>query len=337
MFIVSSYSMAILFCVITMICWGSWANTRKWSLHSAPFQIFYWDYGIGVLAFMALAAVTLGSHGELGRAFWADLQQAQSSNLGLAALAGVIFNLANLLLVAVIDLAGMAVAFPITVGLALVLGVIVNYIAAPVGNAYTLSSGVMLVVAAILISANIHGRLKPKNAQAHAQPQKNVVVISIISGVLMGCFYRFIAASMSTSFETPEVGKLTPYTALLFFAVGVVLSNFIFNTWLMKRPFTGSPVSMKLYWKQSFAFHCTGFLGGIIWGIGTLLNILATSKAGFAISYGLGQGATMIAALWGVFVWREFANAPAGTNRRLWAMFICYFCGLLSIILARVA
>lgn len=337
MFIVSSYSMAILFCIITMICWGSWANTRKLSLHSAPFQIFYWDYGIGVLAFTLLAAFTMGSHGSLGRAFLSDLQQAQGSNLGLAALAGVIFNLANLLLVAVIDLAGMAVAFPITVGLALVLGVIVNYLAIPVGNPYALGAGVALVVAAILISANIHSRLKPGTTQVQAHPQKNVVLLSVVSGVLMGSFYRFIAASMSASFEVPEVGKLTPYTALVLFSVGVVLSSFIFNTWLMKRPFTGAPISMKLYWKQNFSFHCTGFLGGIIWGIGTLLNVLAAAKAGFAISYGLGQGATMIAALWGVFVWREFANAPAGTNRRLGAMFVCYLFGLISIILARVA
>ena len=343
MFILSNYGTAVLFCFITMLCWGSWANTQKLSKQSAPFQIFYWDYALGVFALMCLAAFTLGSHGELGRPFLVDLAQASPTYIGLALFAGVIFNLANLLLVAVIDLAGMAVAFPITVGIALVLGVVVNYIAAPIGNAFLLAIGVFLIVAAILISAALYRKMqqhKAHNSKEKSPSQTKVLVISITSGVLMGSFYRFIIASLGTphglSFEHPEPTFLTPYTAMLFFSVGLLLSNFIFNTWMMKHPFTGSPIPAKTYWKQSLGFHGTGVLGGMIWGIGGLLNILASSKAGFAISYGLGQGATMIAALWGVFIWKEFAHAPAGTSKRLTLMFLCYIAGLITIIVARV-
>jgi glucose uptake protein len=94
-------------------------------------------------------------------------------------------------------------------------------------------------------------------------------------------------------------------------------------------------VAFSDYLKGSFGTHLTGILGGIIWGIGMSFNIIASGRAGFAISYGLGQGATMIAAFWGVFIWKEFRDAPDGTFRLLAAMFGCFLVGLVLIILAR--
>ena len=135
MFIPGSYSLAVILCIITMLCWGSWANTQKLASKSWPFPLFYWDYAIGVLLLSLVFAFTLGSWGESGRPFLDDISQADSSTLFSAFLGGVIFNLANLLVVAAIDLAGMAVAFPVGIGIALVLGVLVNYIATPVGMA----------------------------------------------------------------------------------------------------------------------------------------------------------------------------------------------------------
>jgi glucose uptake protein len=159
MLIVESYGLAVALCVVTMLCWGSWANTQKLASKDWRFQLFYWDYAIGVFLFALLLALTAGSMGEAGRSFMADLRQAERSSLQSAFLGGVVFNLANILLVAAIDIAGMAVAFPIGIGLALVLGVVTNHLATPVGNAAILFLGVGGVVLAILFSAAAYRRL----------------------------------------------------------------------------------------------------------------------------------------------------------------------------------
>ncbi len=330
MYIIGSYSLAVFMCIITMICWGSWANTQK--LTTTPFQLFYWDYGLGVLLLSLAAALTFGSLGHMGRSFITDIHQAQVGSLGLALCSGIIFNLANLLLVAAIDIAGMSVAFPVAIGLALVLGVIINYLAQPIGNPELLMLGVILIVAAMVLSANAYARMnKSKDSTG-----KSGIIISLVSGILMGLFFRFIAASMCSNYINPEVGKLTPYTASVIFAIGIVLSSLLFNTWMIKKPIRGKPLSGLSYTKLSLYAHLVGILGGAIWAFGTLLSLLAADKAGFAISYGLGQGATMIAALWGVFVWREFKNAPSGTAWRLTLMFLCYLAGLILIVISKV-
>jgi glucose uptake protein len=325
MFIVQSYSLAIVFCVITMLCWGSWANTQKLAGKTWRFELFYWDYVIGILLFSLLAALTLGSIGEKGRSFMDDLQQADSSNIISALLGGIIFNAANILFSAAIAIAGMAVAFPIAIGLALVLGVIVNYTASQKGDPLFLFIGVALVAVAIIINAVAYR----KTSSANQQVSSKGIIISLVAGVLMSFFYRFIAASMDLdNFENPAAGKMTPYTAVFIFSVGIFLSNFIFNTILMKKPFQGSPTGYKEYFKGNFSTHMVGILGGLIWGLGNSLNLIAAGKAGPAISYGLGQGATLIAALWGVFIWKEFQHAPKGTNGLITAMFIFFIAGL---------
>ena len=332
MFIVESYSLAVFLCVITMLCWGSWANTQKLAGQQWRFPLFYWDYTIGVLIITLLLAFTLGSNGEEGRSFLADFGQADSSSLRSAFMGGVIFNIANLLLVVAIDIAGMAVAFPVGIGLALVIGVIVNYIASPVGDPLYIFIGVALVAAAIILDAIAYGKLPKPEGQ---QTQKGLI-ISLVAGVMMGFFYRFVAASMATDFANPEVGMLTPYTALVVFAVGIFVSNFLWNSWMMYRPLAGEKVTYQDYFQLGNPkLHGIGILGGVIWGIGMSLSIIASGSAGFAISYGLGQGATMIAAIWGVFIWKEFKGAPKGTNTLLAAMFICYLIGLILVILAR--
>src|SRR6202022_1754557 len=159
MFTVESYSVAVAMCVVTMLCWGSWANTQKLATQEWRFQLFYWDYAFGALLLAVMLAFTLGNSGNDGRGFVTDLMQADSKWLGSAFLGGVIFNLANILLVAAIDIAGLAVAFPVGIGLALVLGVITNHLATPVGNAAVLFLGVGGVVLAILFSAAAYRRL----------------------------------------------------------------------------------------------------------------------------------------------------------------------------------
>jgi glucose uptake protein len=333
MFVLESYPWAVVFCVITMFCWGSWANTQKLARKGWRFELFYWDYTIGVLLLTLILGLTLGSNGTAGRPFLADLAQASHFSKHSALLGGAIFNLANILLVAAIDIAGMSVAFPVGIGIALVLGVVVNYVADPIGNATLLFAGVLLVVLAIILDAVAYRKI-PGGA---AGVSTKGLVLSVACGVLMGFFYRFVAASMYPVFTRPEPGKLGPYAAVFVFAVGIFLSNFILNTFVMKKPFVGTPVAFADYFKGSLGTHLTGILGGIVWGVGMSFNIIASGRAGFAISYGLGQGATMVAAFWGVFIWKEFRTAPAGTSKLIAAMFGCFLIGLALIILARMS
>ena len=330
MFIVQSYSLAILFCVVTMICWGSWANTQKLASKNWRFELFYWDYVIGILVFSLISALTLGSFGNGGRSFAADLKQANVSNIGSAFLGGIIFNAANILFSAAIAIAGMAVAFPVGIGLALVLGVVINYAGDQKGNPVFIFTGVLLIVAAIILNAIAYRR-----SATGSKVSYKGILISLLAGLLMSFFYRFIAVSMDLDdFVHPAVGKMTPYTAVFIFSCGIFISNFLFNTILMKKPIEGPPTGYADYFKGKFNTHLVGVLGGLIWGLGNSFNLIAAGKAGAAISYGLGQGATLVAALWGVFVWKEFKNAPKATNSLLAAMFLLFIVGIGCIIYA---
>ncbi|MDA3613313.1 GRP family sugar transporter [Polluticaenibacter yanchengensis] len=330
MFIVNSYFLAILFCFITMLCWGSWANTQKLAGKNWRYELFYWDYVIGILLFSVISAFTLGSMGESGRPFIEDLKQTTTANLGSAFLGGIVFNAANILLSAAIAIAGMAVAFPVGIGLALVLGVFVNYMASAKGDPVLLFTGVLSVAIAIIINAVAFSK---KTKSAGKVSQKGIW-LSLAAGLLMSVFYRFIAASMDLdNFESPAAGKMTPYTAVFIFSLGIFVSNFLFNTILMRKPIEGQPVSYKTYFKGK-SIHFVGILGGLIWGLGNSFNLIAAGKAGAAISYGLGQGATLIAALWGVFIWKEFKNAPPGTSKLLLFMFLFFVLGISLIIYA---
>lgn len=331
MFIVHSYWQAILFCVITMLCWGSWANTQKLASKSWRFELFYWDYVTGILVFALLSALTLGSFGGQGRHFTEDLAQAAPMNIVMALIGGIVFNAANILLSAAIAIAGMAVAFPVGIGLALILGVLINYLGTEKGDPVLLFAGVGFVLVAIILNAVVYKR---KSAGGVSASSKGIV-LSIVAGVLMSFFYRFVAASMDlANFELPAPGKMTPYTAMFIFACGIFLSNFLFNTILMRRPFDGPPVGMRDYFKGGLPTHLVGVLGGLIWGLGNALNLIAAGKAGPAISYGLGQGATLVAALWGVFIWKEFRGASSGSRGLLFFMFLFFLLGLGFIIRA---
>jgi len=329
MYLVHSYPLAVALCVVTMLCWGSWANTQKLT-GRWRFELFYWDYVFGVMLLATVAAFTAGSLGTDGRGFLADVRQAAVGSLVSALLGGLVFNLANIMLVAAIDLAGMAVAFPVGIGLALVVGVIENQVAQPKGNTALIAVGVVLIAVAIVIDALAYRRLP---GQGQGVSTKGLV-LSVLCGLLMGSFYWLVKRSMSESLVELEPGKLGPYAAVFFFCLGILGSNLVFNHFIMARPINGAPVGWADYFQGTGRQHMLGIVGGVIWCIGTLLNIVASGVAGSAISYGLGQGATMIAAAWGVFVWREFRTAPPGTGRLLVLMFVSFLVGLSLLIVA---
>jgi glucose uptake protein len=291
----------------------------------------------------------MGNNGEYGRGFFEDLLQAETTSLASAFMGGVVFNIANILLVAAIAIAGMSVAFPVGIGLALVLGVLLNYVAKPEGNPVLLFGGIVLVAAAIIINAIAYRKIPGQQKGVSAKG----LILSILCGILMSLFYYFVASSLagvvlndgsgSTVLLTAEhlqrgtleAGKMTPYTANFIFALGILLSNFIVNTAVMKKPFVGKPVPFGDYFKGGFRDHIWGVIGGGIWAIGMTLNVIASGVASPAVAYGLGQGATLISAVWGVFIWQEFRNAPKETNKLLGAMFLFFVVGLGLLIWAK--
>ncbi len=333
MFIVNNYLLAVLFCFITMLCWGSWGNTQKLASKKWRYELFYWDYVIGILLFSLLLGLTMGSIGDSGRPFIEDLGQAEWQNIGSVLLGGVIFNASNILLSASISLAGLAVAFPLGVGLALVLGAIINYIGEPKGDPIVLFIGVALIVMAIICNGIAAGKMQQGGVKSSLY--RKGVILAAIAGVLMSFFFRFVAVAMDVNnFEAPTQGMMTPYSAIFVFAIGVFVSNFVFNTYIMRRPFVGESVNYAEYFKGSISTHLVGILGGSIWCLGTAFSYIAAGEAGPAISYALGQGAPLIAAIWGVFIWKEFKGATKQVNLLLLGMFALFVGGLSLIIMS---
>jgi glucose uptake protein len=321
-----TYAIALLFMVTSMLCWGSWANTVK-LVPGYRFQLFYWDYVIGLVLGALAWGMSLGSLGSTGQTFLIDLVNADSAHMLWAVGGGIIFNVANLLLVAAIDIAGLAVAFPVGIGIALVVGAISSYLISPNGNAFLLFGGIALVLAAIACDA-IAYRERERDRSAMS---RRGVIISIISGLLMGSFYPFVAKAMSGD-HAPG-----PYAVSMFFVIGVALCCLPVNYLFMRRPLDGkAPVAMRGYSQAPFRWHLGGILGGSIWCTGAVLNFVASQAhiVGPAVSYSIGQGATMISAAWGVFVWREFSSASKRSRIFLFCMFVLFLLGLIAIALA---
>jgi glucose uptake protein len=322
-----TYAVALTFMVVSMVCWGSWANMLK-LCPGYRFQVFYWDYVIGLFVGAVAWGVTLGSHGATGNSFFADLTQADSRHIWFAVAGGAIFNVANLLLVAAIEIAGLAVAFPVGIGLALVVGAVSSYAIAPAGNPALLFGGIAVVAAAIVLDAMAY-RMRERQKSVSARG----VALSLVCGVLMGSFYPFVAHSMSGQ------GAPGPYAASFWFVVGAGACSLVVNTMLMSRPLDGrEPVSFRAYAEARAAWHGWGVMGGAIWCTGAILNFVASRAhiVGPAVSYSIGQGATMISASWGVFVWREFRLAPRRAKTLLAWMFVLFLCGLTAVALAPV-
>ena len=326
MFIVNSYPLAVFLCFVIMLCWGSWGNTQKEAAKNWRYELFYLDYVAGMVVFSLILAFTLGSFGPAGRPFLEDISQASGSSVLWLVLGGFIFNASNTLLSASTSIAGMSVAFPLGCGLALVLGVFNNLRVevaqgALKSNLALLALGVTLVVVAIILNGIASGRRKG-------------VALALVAGVVMSFFSSFVMRAMDlTDFANMQSGKVGPYSALVIFSLAVLASHFIFGPLVMKKPFVGSPVKFSDYFKGGARTHLVGMLGGMIWCLGTALSYIAAGKAGASVSYALGQGAPMVAARWGIFVWKEFKGAGRKVYTLLALMF-CFFISGLALIVA---
>lgn len=338
MFYVTNYTFAVCLCVVCMLCWGSWGNTQKLVGKSWRFELFYWDYVIGLLAFALAMGLTLGSCGE--NANWGFIANLKVS-FGVTWLwpfaAGVVFNLSNILLSAAIAVAGMSVAFPVGVGLALVGGTIFNYLIAPGGKPLSLIvAGLAIIVVSIICNALA---FKAKSAgSSDASSTKKGLILAAVAGLLMMWFSPLVNKVIDNTFtaEAPMAGKMTAYSAFFIFTLGLFLSNFIWNTIAMRKPVQGEPIldGAKRYFGGSAVTHLVGMLGGCIWGMGTLLSFVSAGAASPAIAYALGQGATLVSALWGILIWKEFAGAPKKTTYLNVAMIVLFIAGLAVLIKA---
>jgi glucose uptake protein len=331
MILVQNYSLAVFLCAVAMVCWGSWQNTQNLIGKTWRFELYYWDFSIGIFLFALLMAFTFGSLGTQGRTFIADLSQAEPGNLLSAAFGGVIWNLGTLLLVAAISVAGMSVAFPIGGGIGWTLGILINYIGKPEGNPVMLFSGTAFIIAAILLSMQSYSKL----ASHQKKPTLKGILLSLLAGLCIAFFYRFVASSLATDFSAADAGKISSYTAVVFFSLGALICTAVLNPVFMARPVQGEPVKMDLWVKGGARAHLLGMLGGAIWCLGNSVSFMAVGAASPAISYGLSNSAPVVAALWGIFVWKEFRDAPKGTNLLLSLMFGCYLIGLVLIVWSR--
>ena len=329
-----TYGLVLMLTILTMICWGSWANVLKLA-KGWRFELLYYDYSIGVALGAALAGLTFGTWGSDGLRFLDDLNHAGATNILCGFLGGVIFNFSNILVVGAISVAGMGVAFPIGVGLALVVGVIWNYIVNPQGNPLLLFTGVALIVGAIVVDAIAYRAHAVSRStagdQADAAAKRAAtwkgIRLSIVGGMLMGTFYPLV-----------EIGKtdpngLGPYAVGFVFGLGVLASVFVFNLYFMRFPIDGPRLRFGDYLRGNWWVHFLGIVGGLAWIAGSLSNFVAASaprqlQVGPAISYAIGQGSTMVGALWGVLVWKEFAGGGARVTRLLVLMFVLFVTGL---------
>ena len=333
MILVHNYGLALFFFFVSMVCWGSWANTQKLAARTWRFELFYWDLTLGLLLAATVAAFTFGSMGTEGRTFLQDLAQADSSSIFNAMLGGIVWNLGNILLTAAIAVAGMSVGFPIGGGLAWILGIVFNFVLVildkgkPEGNVTLLFIGVTVIIVAIYLSMLSYKRLAQKQEKASAKG----ILLSVGAGLLIAFFYGLVVKSLDNSFVSGGAGNLTPYTGVFFFAVGVTVSTPIFNPIFMKFPVEGEPVKMKEYFKGDLKTHSVGVLGGLIWMTGMVVSFMSAGSANPAISYALSNAAPVVAILWGVFVWKEFKGAPKGTNALLATMFVLFLVGLVLI------
>jgi glucose uptake protein len=333
MILVQNYALAVFLCVLAMVCWGSWQNTQNLIGKEWRFELFYWDYSIGILIFALIMAFTFGSFGNQGRSFIPDLAQADAKNLISSALGGVIWNIGTLFLVASISIAGMSVAFPIGGGIGWTLGILINYIGKPEGNPVLLFAGTGVIVLAILVSMQSYRKL----ADQQKKPSFKGIALALLAGLCIAFFYRFVASSLATDFSPADDGKISSYTAVVLFSIGALVSTIIVNPFFMAKPVQGEPVKISQWFAGSAKTHLLGILGGFIWCLGNSVSFMSVGAASPAISYGLSNAAPVVAALWGIFVWKEFKGAPKGTNLLLTLMFAFYLTGLVLIVYSRFA
>jgi len=324
---------ALLLAVLTLVCWGSWANTYKLAGRQR-FELFYWDFALGVMVVATAAALTFGSLGfdiggdVAGFAFFDDLVRASKHSWAYGVAAGAVFNLGILLLVAAMSLEGMSLAFPVDLGLAAVVAMLLDYIIKPHTNAVLLFSAIAPILGAVVLDVVAYRAVSLQRAQEAIKSGRTKstrltaswkgIVLAAIGGLLVALCSPLVDLS-----RAPETG-MGPYAAAFMFAGGVFASTFVYNLFFMNLPVQGEPVELLHYFRQPKSSHLLPLLGGMMWAAGSVSLFVATSATTAAAGVGaepvpllgpatvhvVGLGAAVLSALWGLLVWKEFRGAP---------------------------
>jgi glucose uptake protein len=336
MILPGSYAAVLILLIVGMLAWGSWANLFKATGGKWRFELFSFDFAVGVLLAAAVLAVTAGSLGFDGFSLRDDLQLAGKRQELWGFTAGVVFNLGNMLLLGAVSIAGMSVAFPAALGCALIVAALWNFALNPGGSAGLVFGGAAVVAGAIVFDVLAFKTLSVvKAAQAEAGPGKprkrksssKSVLLSLAGGLLLGSFAPLIQMGRAGD------NGLGPYSIGFIFAFGVIASTFVFNLFFMNLPVQGKPIEIREYFNARLGRHGLGLLSGVVWYIGMIASLIGGRVEGAArvsatITYALQQGAIVIAALCGLFLWNEYAGADASVKLRLGLMFFLLLAGI---------
>lgn len=336
MILPQSYLATLIVMIAAMLCLGSWVSTYKMA-RGLRFELYYFDFVFGVVVAAILFAFTVGSMGFDGFSFTDDMMHGGKHQWLYGLLAGVIFNLANLLLVAAVSVAGISVAFPVAVGCSLVAGSLLEMIIGDATNYTLVITGCLMIVLAIGADVFAYGGLlvqrheelaKSGKAKSTRRPgSAKGVILCVASGLLMCVPPLLIRAAMQ-----PELG-IGPYATSFVFALGLFFSTFVFNIFFINLPVEGEPVELGDYFKAPLKTHMVGFAGGAIFAAGTTAVLAgqaapAGANLGPALNSALPQAMVIIAALWGLLVWKEFGRAELKVKLAAVLMLVCYVCGL---------
>jgi glucose uptake protein len=335
MILPQTYLAALLVTILSMLCWGSWANTFKAS--KWRFELYYFDFAIGMLAFGLIIAFTAGSMGFDGFTFMDDMMHAGKRQWFYGFIGGVVFNLANMLLMAAISVSGMGVAFPVSIGLAIIIGMVSAFATKSIGgNPAMIFGGCGLILAAMIVCATAYGAISDVRHEEEARagrakstkrpvPWKGIV-IALVSGVLMGIFAPLLQMA-----QQGDVG-LGPYSIAALFSIGVFFSTFVFNLFFMNIPVQGDPVDFMDYFKGRPISHIMGLFGGGLWILGGVAAFVASAPESTHLDRGVGGILNLcwplIAAVWGIFVWKEFRGGDAKVKALLGLMFLLFVLGV---------
>jgi glucose uptake protein len=310
--------------IISMFCWGSWANTLKLA-GKWRFELYCFDFAFALMLFALIYALTTGNLGYDGFGFMDNVMNAGKREWASAAGGGVVFAFGNIMLMAAISAAGMALAFPLALGTALIIGAVLSWAASPGGNPLNLWAGGLLVVVAMVADASGYRALGRQRHEALAKAGKarstrrpsgvKGIVLSLFGGLLLGATPMLLQKA-----TVPDTG-LGPYAVWVFFGVGVLTTTLAVGMFLLNLSMQGEELSIAAYFKSTRRQHMLGWLGGAMWCTGAVASFVAiyantapgangglpagAAPVGPVPIYALAQSATLLAAIWGMLVWKE--------------------------------
>jgi glucose uptake protein len=337
MILPTSYGALLVLLILGMLAWGIWANTVKAAGEKWRFELYCFDFALGVLLAAVVCALTWGNLGFDGFSLMDDLRLAGKRQELFAFVAGTIFNLGNMLLLGAVSLVGMTVAFPVAIGFALIVGVCWNFALNPVGNSLLSFMGAAAVLGGIVAATLAYRVYTRDRLQAVVETGKAKSKKPRISskGIALGLAGGLLLGSFAPVVQMANAGEdgLGPYSAGFIFAVGVFFSTFVFNLFFMNLPVQGDPIDVAEYLRAGPQRHAMGVLGGILWYFGAIASLIGsrselTAKIQPPIIYALSQSGAIIAALCGLLIWKEFADADTKVKTYLGLMLVLVAIGI---------